>query len=838
MPEKDNNKEQLHFAGRDIDPNDFVRYSQAGINQYMVRKHLSEDQKQDVIQSLNEVLPGIVNGTYSVSDFGKIQGGISASYSYDSNGKRKFGGEQTFNPYQFVETYLNGIAGAMKQPTSAKQDAGKKKWSNNTLYNRLTGSIFGSSVPGSTSELAGSEQFLNWANQYDPYDNKSGKRTTSGRSKFIADQLAEYRNDIVSGLYNLTDADKEAELKRIDQMMGEGGLNPHSLGTLAPWLGHLLFTENAYKTAEQQEAERAQTAQQNFINFGTNVNPGGSDYTINQQNNEMRLNNAATILSSYQSSNIVNAKFDIPFNGIYSNETTEQNLKDFYSSLNQIINSKTFNKSDKQARTTLLNQLQYNFYNKYVDNYGKGYTVDWDKGIVHIINKNLVNKTISIQKVKLSDYFNSASDSVKLDLANQYINFRLKGVQSAKSGGILKASGGQELLYNGPDGDEDDKGNKPTETPISDNSSKSSTVTTTATSPKPELDEYVLGSDGEVPGINYTPDTRTAHSISNPYDKVLTALELQKYGIAKSGNIQNYWTLSQLKPNLKWANRTEYKTYTPVEIERQMAWNEARFNNLGAQAASETSSAEANFAKQLASHKALTEANNPLAIQKGQMTNTTIENSIKNENQNNQNQYDVSIGNHTAMVAAHNKQLTNKAELTKRNADLDVKRVMAEQYGIASGAEQAYNEDMYYAIENDPEIMGLKQDYLDANKALSEDDGSDPNRREELRVAVTKARQAYNEAVEQAATYYKREHKSPIGVPFVPPITRYYAKGGKTTLEAEREKTRRAILKEKEKTKRDYLKMFNDMLKQQSDHSYKRYRSAYDYYRKLMMQSN
>jgi len=29
-------------------------------------------------------------------------------------------------------------------------------------------------------------------------------------------------------------------------MMGQGGLNPHSLGTLAPWLSHLLFTEDKY----------------------------------------------------------------------------------------------------------------------------------------------------------------------------------------------------------------------------------------------------------------------------------------------------------------------------------------------------------------------------------------------------------------------------------------------------------------------------------------------------------------------------------------------------------------------------------------------------------------
>jgi len=57
----------------------------------------------------------------------------------------------------------------MKDSTD-KQGTGKKKWSINTLYDRLTGSIFGKYVPHNTSELSKSEQFLNWANQYDPYN--------------------------------------------------------------------------------------------------------------------------------------------------------------------------------------------------------------------------------------------------------------------------------------------------------------------------------------------------------------------------------------------------------------------------------------------------------------------------------------------------------------------------------------------------------------------------------------------------------------------------------------------------------------------------------------------
>lgn len=802
MPEKDNKRKSLRFAGRDIDSSDFVRYSQAGFNQYMLKNNLSEDQKQDAINSFNEILPGIVNGSYSVSDFGKIEGGINANYSYNSKGKRVFGGEKTFNPYQFVETYLNGIVGAMKDSTD-KQGTGKKKWSINTLYDRLTGSIFGKYVPHNTSELSKSEQFLNWANQYDPYNQTAGKRSTENRAKFITNQLSEYRNDIVNGLYNLTDEDKEAELKRIDQMMGQGGLNPHSLGTLAPWLSHLLFTEDKYQTAEQQEAARVQAAQQDFINFGTNTNPGGIDY-------------AATVLASYKSSPISTSSFNIPYTGEYKNKITEQkDLKSFYANIAACQQTNAFKKLDEKTQTRYLTTFQYNFYNKYVDSTGNGYVIDWDNGIVHVIKKNLSNNVITIKKEKLSDYFNLAPDNVKLDLANQYINYKVNGIQSAKSGGILKASDGQKFLYNGPDGDEDDKSS--TTTPQS-STTPTTPPTPTPTTPAPipdpkvEFDEYVLGGDNRISPLDgQAGDNKTAHTILNPYDKAITALELEKYRIAKTGNLQNYWTLAQLSPVLKWANRTEYKTYTPIDIERQMALNKAYFNQLGTQAATTTSDQGDAFARQLAASKALVQANNPLATQAQQMTNATIENSLKNENQNNYNQYDIAIGNNTAIVAAKNKQLLNKAEVTKRNADLNIKKLMAEQYGIAAGSEQAFNEDMYYAVENDPTVQAVKADYNAAKEAYL------ANRNDEnARTAFRNAQDAYNEAVRQASEDYKRSHKSPLGIPFAPPITRYFAKGGKT-LEAKKE--------------------FNDMLKQQSDYSYKKYRSAYDYYRKLMMQS-
>ena len=806
MPEKDNKRKSLRFAGRDIDSNDFVRYSQAGFNQYMLKNNLSEDQKQDAINSFNKMLPGIVNGSYSVSDFGKIEGGISANYSYDNKGKRVFGGEKTFNPYQFVETYLNGIVGAMKDSTATQQTE-KQKWSTDTLYNRLTGSIFGKYVPSNISELSQSEQFLNWANKYDPYDQTTGKRSTENRTKFITEQLSEYRNDIVNGLYNLTDEDKEAELKRIDQMIGPDGLNPYSLGTLAPWVGHLLFTENKYQTAEQQEAARVQAEAQNYSNLKKTL----SKFPLNQN---AKLGNQVYKYSQGD------AKLQSRVNKINSFKYLNAYLA--------YINGKEGLSDEEKA--SIKNLATYTYFNKLLKGYNSGIYSDWENGVIYIINKDN-NQNINVDKQSISEYFNNASEPEQQELITSY-NKKISGY---KSGGILKASSGQKFLYNGPDGpDGDEENNKSSAKTPQQPTTPQQPITPTPDT-KIELEEYILGENNGVPTLYEQTSNKTAHTISNPYDKAITALELGKYGVAKTGNLQNYWTLSQLSPVLKWANRTEYKTYTPVDIERQMALNEANFNQLGAQAATATSDQGAAFARQLTSRKALTQANNPLATQEQQMTNATVENSLKNENQNNQNQYDVAIGNNIAIVAAKNKQLINKAEFTKKNADLDVKRIMAEQYGIAAGAEQAFNEDMQYAVENDQTVKAAKADYNAAKEAYLASQTDET--RAASRAALINAQNMYNEVVRQAFEDYKRSHKSPVGVPFVPPITRYFAKGGKT-LEAEKEKTRRTILREREKTKRDYLKMFHDTLKQQSDHSYKRYRSAYDYYRKLMMQSN
>ena len=198
MAEPTNKSKTISFAGRDIDQNEFTRRARQKAAEWAQYQGLKGDEINDFNESLNDILAGISDGRYSVTETGALSGkGSSRANAYNSqtgqrvddanggNSRRRRG----FDPDSNVMGYLNGIAGAMSTGSTSSTSSRSSSASTKTMQQYISDSIFGEGNSFSP------EQLVRWADAYDAVGD-DGKRGISGRRQWIADTLNEYRNKI------------------------------------------------------------------------------------------------------------------------------------------------------------------------------------------------------------------------------------------------------------------------------------------------------------------------------------------------------------------------------------------------------------------------------------------------------------------------------------------------------------------------------------------------------------------------------------------------------------------------------------------------------------------
>ena len=819
MPE---NKDTIYFAGRNIDRKEFVRRAQEKAGAWMNYQGLQGDERADFVNSFNDILQGVVDGRYTVSEFGKIQGLSDTDYQYKQyNGERAEGKptifssrRRGFNPNQNVETFLNGIANAISENSSETSTKKGNKWNKSTMYNRITTSIFGEGNVPNQAYLPQSQQLISWANKYDPVSN--GTRSVSGRRQYIKSELQKYIDDLNNGVYNISDEDKQNELNRINEIINGGDFE---LGKVAPWLTNLFFTGENYLTPQNIEESKQKQDYQNFLNgvegYNNPYQAGTQEYETAEKARAYNLFDQYK--SDFQSNetlfSIVKSKREAPDQ--YKETIKKANIYKLLNQCKELITTFKENSiSGRQNPKSLIKNMEkfndaiYNYYLsksiKFGDNY---YYVDWDNGILHVleskgdkfkISLHNLSEAIAVAKQKSPDLYEQLFQSKK-----QYDSQK----SIFKKGGILKARGGAPAPKSD---DSEGNPNKPVEGDLG-------------------YLEGILGEETpEDRSIRWFDDPgNTSREFDiNPTDRFITFLENYKTNKGKLINRNIFRVLNAIRGFHASPPMEHYKQYTSKPLEDAERENEARYNQIGAIQARNTSDAGRAHAAQINSRKQITAANNPLKQQQAVETRASIDKEIETGNKNYMYRHEVGEANRKSDVALHNARLHMVADLLNKNGNIDLKNIAAQQYGLAVNAEKNYTRDLHYAVNTDPVVYNLRNRYqqlIDKGTNLTDEEKKEKS---ELPSQIRRAQQ-------EVAQRYDATHIAPTGTPYagfgwrynLPLNYFYFANGGKM------------YAAELEKTRRYYMKAFNDMLKHQADHQFKDSRAALAYYRKLFMQS-
>jgi hypothetical protein len=255
---------------------------------------------------------------------------------------------------------------------------------------------------------------------------------------------------------------------------------------------------------------------------------------------------------------------------------------------------------------------------------------------------------------------------------------------------------------------------------------------------------------------------------------------------------------------------------------------------MGARAAAGTTDQNQAFAWQLAATDKAMAANAPLAIQANEQIKTTVDQQNAVGNENFANMHEVGERNRQGDVALSNSRLKAGADYLHKTGTTAVQNAAAIQYGI--GKNGILNDERAFqaAINTDPTVSALKARYEDVarRRAINPNSVSDAEVRE--------ATLNYREAASRFKDNWTATHIMTTGTPYSGYGYIYKApstfnpgsgfigiarRGGK--MEAA----------EREKTRREYEKIYHDSMKLLVTESNKKLRSgnAYAFYRKLFM---
>lgn len=269
MADQNNKPKTISFAGRNIDQNEFTRRARQKAAEWAQYQGLKGDEINDFNESLNDILAGISDGRYTVTESGALSGkgastpntyktstGARVDDSHGGNSRRRRG----FDPNANVMGYLNGIAGAMSKSGSTSNSSSSKAKST-SMQQYISDAIFGEGNSFSP------EQLVRWADAYDAVG-ADGKRGISGRRQWVADTLNEYRKKYNNGDFGeVSDEDRTKTNELIDSIISNN--NPDidkdwKLSKDAPWLSHLLFRDAKYYSddaARQADAAKSEDAE-------------------------------------------------------------------------------------------------------------------------------------------------------------------------------------------------------------------------------------------------------------------------------------------------------------------------------------------------------------------------------------------------------------------------------------------------------------------------------------------------------------------------------------------------------------------------------------------------
>ena len=888
MPEKDNKPMTIRFAGREIDAHDFVDLAKQKAVQWMDYQQLQGDERTDFINSFNEVLQGIIDNKYEISEFGKIIGLPEEPNYYTKNNGTKKDGEGKwynkrrvgFNPYGNVETYLNGIARLAKEYQAPVTTSNKKVWKKGMLDTLLGNAVFGEGNNQSFTKNSG--QLEAWANQYDPATN--GIRPTTGRRQFIIDNVLDpYERDLNSGEYNIDEASLQAELANIANLRKNIN-NDFELGRIFPRASHYLFTGEKYMTDEQKVKKQQQDDLNTWLN---NPDPNAiapdfvadpSQYAGQRQVNinksrDNEFNNFRKLGSHTTTDTFI---FEQP-------KTSEGYYYDYkQEDIDKLINLPVSVFLETQASSPSSDQIYTYFNNIGTEIKGKFYHPDWENGDLYIWVKNSNKHTINLNIVDLSSTIKN-SQTQNPDLYN-YLRQSWntwKGYESYKNGGVLKAAEGMSVP--GVDPDEE----QPAIQPKSASAAETSLPKyLTGPQQKSQLPTYITGKpapwyDNNSPYVwrHYTPyiaDVATPEVKNTPQvnklipennetgrqpgtfktkaksDYLLDALAWRKGITADYYNQKVLDKMTSLQAVHKVPLRKEYLMHTSKPIEDAIARNNADFNQLGSVQAQGTSDQGDAFARRLAAEKAKADANNPLISKQAEMIMTQSDRALENENNNFANLHEVGESNHAADVALYNYNRQQEAEYYSRQGRQRVSQITEQQKGIAESAQSNFERERNYAVYNNQEYKELEQqiDSCQQNVLSIDAELKELNQQSPKNEALISEKEAErNRLIQQARIYaykksaleqrllktYDAEHITPYGFAWGLPGTVYQQVPTNPTLS--RKSGGKMELAEKEKTKRMYAKMLFDMMKMDMSHMYKQNREAYKDYRKIFMQS-
>ena len=306
MAEPTNKPKTISFAGRNIDQNEFNRRARQKAAEWAQYQGLKGDEIADFNESLNDILAGISDGRYTITETGALSGkGPSSVGSYNSktgqriddtnggNSRRRRG----FDPNSNVMGYLNGIAGAMNEGAAKSTSSSSSSKKSSSLEQYISDAIFGEGNQFS------SEQLMKWADAYDAVG-ADGKRGVAGRRQFIEGLLTDYKTKLENGEFDgMSDEQSAKELDAINTILGNPNADPEKdwqLSKVAPWMSHLLFTDSKYYSdpsarqadeaaAETSARERAVEAYLNGVEGATNpYDQGSEEYNLLEQRKRER----------------------------------------------------------------------------------------------------------------------------------------------------------------------------------------------------------------------------------------------------------------------------------------------------------------------------------------------------------------------------------------------------------------------------------------------------------------------------------------------------------------------------------------------------------------------
>lgn len=319
----------------------------------------------------------------------------------------------------------------------------------------------------------------------------------------------------------------------------------------------------------------------------------------------------------------------------------------------------------------------------------------------------------------------------------------------------------------------------------------------------------------------------------NPTDLGISALESAKYGLTQGINAGIYQTYLGMRGFHETPLLKHYRQWSAKPLADQIATNTAIYRRLGSRMAAGTTDQNQAFAWNLAATDRAMAANQPLAIQANDQVRTTTDKQNDTGYENFANMHGVGERNRQGDIALFNARMKAFADYLHKFGTTLGQNITARQHGMAVAGASNDNRAMIAAAATDPTVAQAKNSYqqLMQRKVLSPNTWTEDDEKE-LKIVAANYKFAYS----QFADFWKATHVSTTGTPYAGYGTIYtspetfnpnmFRSGGKMAA-AEREKTRR-----------EYEKIYHDSMKLIVTESNKKLRnSAYAYYRKLFMHS-